>query len=213
MEINGLAPGRLAAGLSGTDAVFVQLSTNEVFDGTRDLPYREGDEPRPVNPYGESKLAGECAVSQSGTDHLIVRTAWVFGHGLNNFPRKIRAAADRQEHAGEPLRVVNDEWGNPTWAPDLASAITRALTMGVRGVLHVAGTPATTRYEWAKLMLADRPGLDLQSIPSSKYQRPAPVPRKAVLDLSRSLALGLDPIDWQQRSAEFLAAVMHEASR
>ncbi len=117
MRINGEAAGAVAAAGAAAGALSVQISTNEVFDGELDRPYAEDDEPSPINPYGASKLAGERAVATANPRHLIVRTAWLFGPRGTNFVTKILAAAERARAAGEPLRVVDDEWGNPTWTP------------------------------------------------------------------------------------------------
>jgi dTDP-4-dehydrorhamnose reductase len=211
MELNGAAPGRVAAAAAKESARFVQISTNEVFDGESEVPYDEDAEPRPINPYGVSKLAGERAVAAATADHLIVRTAWIFGPGGRNFPSKIVTAAQRAMERGDPLRVVDDEFGNPTWAPDLADAIVAAIAAGARGILHVAGEPPTTRYEWAREVLGGMPGLELAPMKLADYPRPAPVPARAILGLEREAAMGLGPLDWRpptgRYAAQLLAAV------
>src|SRR2546430_4767882 len=118
-----------AAGERGARVVYV--STDYVFDGTKSGEYVEEDPPAPTNAYGLSKLAGEGHV-QGGPANLIVRTSWVFGEG-RNFPRTIVAAA-RQ---GGPLRVVDDQWGRPTWAQDLARSLGYLIRTEAVGVLHV----------------------------------------------------------------------------
>jgi dTDP-4-dehydrorhamnose reductase len=211
MEINGHAPGRLARAAAEIGAKFVQMSTNEVFAGDGDAPYQEDDDSHPVNPYGASKLEGELSVAASGADYLIVRTAWIFGPDATNFPSKIVAAADRHAATGVPLRVVEDEWGNPTWAPDLARAIGAAVDLGAWGTLHLAGEPATTRFGWAQQIL-DGMGVRLEAIPGSAYERPAPVPRKAVLDVSRARTLGIASMDWRPPSALYAAQLRNSVT-
>jgi dTDP-4-dehydrorhamnose reductase len=113
---NGVATGTLAGACARRGIDLVIVSTNEVFDGSRldGVGYAPTDEPRPANPYGASKLAGETAALRAfdgGGTLGIVRTAWLFGPPGPDFPRKIADAADRSTAAGEPLRVVADEWG------------------------------------------------------------------------------------------------------
>src|SRR6185503_14378802 len=117
-KVNAFGAQNVAHACLRCNAEMVYLSTNEVFDGRSDRPYREEDRTNPINPYGSSKRAGEqMAARYLKTGLYIVRTAWVFSPGGHNFPAKIIAAADV---SGKPLRVVANEVGNPTYAPDLA---------------------------------------------------------------------------------------------
>jgi dTDP-4-dehydrorhamnose reductase len=197
MRINGEAAGAVAAAAATAGALIVQISTNEVFDGTLDRPYAEGDEPNPINPYGASKRAGELAVAAANARHLIVRTAWLFGPRGADFATKILAAANRAWSAGEPLRVVDDEWGNPTWTPWLADAIA-ALVSDSRSldarIWHLAGEPPTSRRRWAEHVLKD---VDVQILPITlaDYPRPSQPPRRAILDTGRAGAMGLT-LEW-----------------
>lgn len=196
-RINGEAAGAVARTAAEAGAMIVQISTNEVFDGTLDRPYTEEDQANPINPYGASKLAGERAVAAANPRHLIVRTAWLFGPRGTDFVTKILAAAERARAASEPLRVVDDEWGNPTWAPWLADAIA-ALVSDTRrvtaGVWHLAGEPPTSRWGWANHVLKD---VDVQILPITlaEYARPSQPPRRAILDTSRARAFGLT-LEW-----------------
>jgi dTDP-4-dehydrorhamnose reductase len=208
MELNGAAPGRLAA--ATRDATFVQISTNEVFDGERDAPYDEEAAPNPINPYGASKLAGERAVAAATADHLIVRTAWIFGPGGTNFPARILAAALRALDSGAPLRVVADEVGNPTWAPDLARAIVAAVHAGALGVLHLAGEPPTSRYDWALAGLEGLPDLEVTPITRADFARPSTPPARAVLASARSASLGIAPMDWRPPSRRYARQLLAE---
>ena len=199
MRINGVGPGLVATASARSNALVVQISTNEVFDGAPDRSYSEDDAPSPINPYGASKLAGERAVASSTDRHLIVRTAWLYGPE-RGFPSRIRAAADRLGK-NEPLRVVDDEWGNPTPASSLATAIVastrRALMDESLRLIHLAGEPPTTRYDWAALALGDWHG-NLERIKRRNYPRASTVPEHAVLSTVRAQALGLPPIWWEQ---------------
>jgi dTDP-4-dehydrorhamnose reductase len=200
MLVNGDGAAAVARAAAAVDALVVQISTNEVFDGTLDRPYTEDDEPNPINPYGISKLAGERGVAKANPRHLIVRTAWLFGPGGENFVTKIRAAARRATDANQSLRVVDDEWGNPTPTPWLAETIVWLVHRpwsGSPGVVHVAGVPAVTRHAWAVDCLRDL-HVSVDAIPSSEYQRASRPPLCAVLDMTRLAELGRPASGWHE---------------
>ncbi len=210
MQINGIAAGRIAEAAAAGGALSVQISTNEVFDGTATHAYREDDEPNPINPYGASKLAGERAVIAANPRHLIVRTAWIFGPGGRNFPSKIIEAAARQRAAGEPLRVVGDEIGNPTWAPDLANAIRSAVMAQLGGqltpgALHICGEPPVSRLGWAEQILASMPELTLAPISADAFPRASRTPLRAVLATDKARSLGIGPLDWRAPTSRYAA--------
>ena len=199
LAVNGEAAGAVAAAAQQAGALAVQVSTNEVFDGVLDRPYTEEDAPNPINPYGSSKLAGELAVASANPRHLIVRTAWIFGQD-SGFPTRIRAAADRVASEGSSLRVVADEWGNPTPADWLASAIVRLAALEAdrrapSGAYHAAGQPPTSRLGWAQAVLRDHP-VSIEAIRLEDYRRDSRVPARAVLDTSRLAVLGIEPASW-----------------
>jgi len=211
MRINGEAAGRVAALSSLHGALAVQVSTNEVFAGTSHRPYREDDSPNPINAYGASKLAGERAVAALNDRHLIVRTAWLFGPGGTNFVTKILAAAVRAAESGEPMRIVDDEWGNPTWTPDLAKVIAGlAHAAGEREsrVVHAAGTPATSRLGWATAAFGGA-GVEVEVRPVSvrSFERASTPPARAVLEPSEDLP----HMDWRPVTAEYAAQIVQPA--
>jgi dTDP-4-dehydrorhamnose reductase len=197
MRINGDAAGAVAHATAQVDALMVQVSTNEVFDGLLDRPYLEDDAPNPINPYGASKLAGERFVAELNPRHLIVRTAWLFGPRGSDFVTKILAAAERAREAHELLRVVDDEWGNPTWTPWLADAIAALVSdprsMDAR-VWHLAGEPAISRRGWADHVLKDVE-VEILPITLAQYARRSQPPRRAILDTRRAKAIGLS-LEW-----------------
>lgn len=202
MWINGEAAGAVARAAASAVALIVQISTNEVFDGTAERPYGEDDPPNPVNAYGASKRAGERAVVEANPRHLVVRTAWLYGPDGRNFPAKIRAVAERMLAEGRPLRVVDDEWGNPTdsrWlAPAVRRLVKRALAgQAAFGVYHLAGQPPTSRLDWARSILRDSP-VTIEPMRLDQYLRDSRAPPRAVLDVSRAAALGIEPNDWRR---------------
>ena len=198
MAVNGDGAGAIARAAADAGAMIVQVSTNEVFDGTIDRPYVETDEPNPINPYGASKLAGERLVAAATPHHLVVRTAWLYG-GSVSFPQKIRAAAERALTEGTGLRIVDDEWGNPTDVRWLGPAIERLVRIELADdplhLYHVAGWPPVTRFGWATRLLADL-SVRLEPISADEYPRASRVPRRAVLDTARAAGRGITPVAW-----------------
>ncbi len=196
-RVNGHAAGAIALASARVGARMIQISTNEVFDGRAAEAYSEQDEPRPGNAYGQSKLLGERLVESSSVRCLIIRTAWLFGPSGPSFVTKVRDAADRAARQGRPLRVVDDEWGNPTWIPVLAEHIVthggRAMDLDV-SVLHLAGTPPTTRFRWARAILGEE--ADLEPVQLSDYARDSVVPPRAVLATALAQRLGIGPNSW-----------------
>lgn len=202
---NGTATGILASACAARDIAFASISTNEVFDGDRadGCGYAEDDPVRPRNPYGASKLAGETATREAFAATAavagpwIIRIAWLYGPPGNDFPRKIVAAADRLP-PGEPLRVVDDEWGTPTATDDLAAAILDLITVTRGGRLHLSAPQPASRFDWARAVLAQvRPDRSLTPISRSAFQRASDPPPWGVLDASRAAAAGVILPDWR----------------
>jgi dTDP-4-dehydrorhamnose reductase len=204
MRRNAIAVAEIADACAAAAADLVLVSTNEVFDGRRidGHGYAATDRPSPGNPYGASKLAGEAAAQAaflrrggavstpvdaappSAPQLAVVRTAWLFGPPGNDFPARILAAAERARAAGQPLRVVSDEIGSPTYAPDLAEAIVELLGAGsFAGVHHVVNGGTVSRAAWARAVLAGL-GLDIamEEISLAAWERPSAVPPWAVLE-------------------------------
>jgi dTDP-4-dehydrorhamnose reductase len=122
--VNATAPSVMAEEAKRLGALLVYYSTDYVFDGSKRTPYLEDDPPNPQNVYGKTKLAGEQAIQQSGASHLIFRTAWVYAREGRNFLLTIlRLATQREE-----LRIVNDQFGSPTWSREIAVATASVLT-------------------------------------------------------------------------------------
>jgi dTDP-4-dehydrorhamnose reductase len=183
-------------------ARMVYLSSDYVFDGRSARPYRVDDTPAPLNAYGRTKLAGELAVR--GRDALVVRTSWLFGAGGRNF---VATVLDRAR-AGEPLRVVDDQVGSPTWTADLAAMLIALVEAGAApGVYHAANAGAASWFELASeaIRLA---GLDapITPVPTSAVQRPAARPAYSVLDCITTYAVSGPARPWRDALAAAIAA-------
>ena len=201
LAVNGTAVANVARAADAAGAILVQLSTDYVFDGKAERPYREGDRANPLSAYGRTKLAGERA-AEIVRRHLILRTAWLFGEGAN-----FVAAIRRQLDAGQKtLRVVGDQRGCPTFADDLAGALLRLLDGGALGVVHAVNAGDATWCEFAFEILR-RLGADAEVVPitTAEAGRAAPRPAYSVLDASlfRRIA-GADLPPWQDAVARHL---------
>jgi len=200
-RVNALGTHNVALACLECGAEMVYISTNEVFDGTKDAPYLEFDAPNPINTYGRTKWAGEQCVQRFLHRYYIVRTAWLYARGGNNFVAKIIRAAD--ERGG--LNVVSDEFGSPTYAPDLAEAIVKLIRTHHYGVYHFVNEGVCSRYEWAVriLELAGRGHVPVKPIHASEWKRASNPPRYAPLRNFCGAALGITLRPWEQALADY----------
>lgn len=200
--VNAEATGHVADACQKIGATLVYPSTDYVFPGTGDRPYRPEDETGPVNAYGRSKLAGERAAARCDRS-LVVRTSWLYGGGGSNFVETIRRLAAERES----IDVVDDQTGRPTSTVELSRGIARLLALGAAGTFHATGGgPATTWYGFAQEIVG-RLGCatELRPVPSSRVPRPAPRPAYSVLDCSGTERLIGHPFaDWRATLAEYL---------
>jgi dTDP-4-dehydrorhamnose reductase len=148
-KANATGAGNVAEAAAAVGGRVIHLSTDYVFDGKSRVPYTEDAEPAPLSAYGQSKLEGERLVAEAARDHLIVRTAGLFGVGGVSFVSKILARAKD----GGPLEVVNDQWSSPTYAGHLAEALAELLDVDFRGIVHVAGAGVASWYDVATEVL------------------------------------------------------------
>lgn len=189
--VNGRSVGLLAAVAAERDIPFVTFSTDYVFDGTATTPYLESSPPRPVNAYGRSKLHGEQAALAAHPGSLVIRTSWVFSATHPNFVTTVLEQA-----GGGGMKVVEDQWGSPTGAPDLAAATLAAMNRGATGVLHLTNAGAASRFEFARTA-CQLAGIDPSRVTpttAESYQARARRPRYAVLGTERIHELGLAPL-------------------
>lgn len=212
--VNGAGPGVLARAAGRIGAPIVHLSTDYVFDGTADRPYREDDPVAPLGIYGASKLAGERAIAASGAPYAILRTAWVYSPFGHNFVKTmLRLAAERDE-----LSVVEDQLGCPTSALDIADAMFRIADVwtaepgrGANAVYHCAGRGETNWADFARTIFAysavrGGPSATVKGIPTSAYPTPARRPANSRLDSSRFAATFDHPMPEWRASLETVVA-------
>lgn len=211
-RVNALATRHLALLASLRDVPLVYVSTNYVFDGRKPTPYHEWDQTGPLSVYGLSKLGGEAEVRRHAPRYFIVRTAWLYGPdpAHRNFVRTMLGLADQGK---TPLRVVADQWGQPTYAPDLAAAIQTLVATQDYGLFHLTSSGQCSWYEWAVelLRLAGR-DVAVVPIPASEFPRAATPPTNGVLANWAAAALGITLPDWRDGLRRCLADMGELAS-
>jgi len=207
--INAIGAGNVAAAAHAHGARMVQVSTDYVFDGTATTPYPEDAPSSPASVYGRTKAEGEALVRETAPDHLIVRTAWLYGAHGNCFPRTIVKLA-RERGA---VAVVADQVGQPTWTRDVAELVLRLVTAAVpAGSYHATSDGQASWFEFARAAVVDA-GLDpavVTPTTSDAFVRPAPRPAYSVLGHDALERAGVAPIGpwlerWQAAAAQVLA--------
>jgi dTDP-4-dehydrorhamnose reductase len=206
MRVNGAGAGLVAEAARALGAPIIQLSTDYVFDGSLDRPYREDDATGPVGAYGRSKLAGEEAVAAANPRHAILRTAWVYSpFGANFVKTMLRIGETRRE-----VRVVADQRGAPTSALDIADAVIEIARQlcdepgpEKYGVFHMTGAGEATWAEFAEAIFTEahalgRPAVQVIPISTAEYPTPARRPANSRLDGSRlARDYGLELQHWR----------------
>ena len=218
-RINTDAPAVLAREAAALGSLLVHYSTDYVFDGNGEQPWREDDATGPLSVYGASKLAGEQAIVQMGCPHLILRTSWVYAARGGNFVRTMLRLAQERER----LTVIDDQWGAPTGAELIADVTAHAIAQTHRqpvlaGTYHLAAAGETTWFSYAKYVLAAaeqaQPAIKIKAsellpIPTSAYPTPARRPHNSRLDtrkLQTRFGLALPP--WQHGVRRMLAEIL-----
>ena len=214
--INALAPQVMADAMRERNGWLVHYSTDYVFDGTGTEPWSETDQPAPLNQYGQSKLQGELAIAQSGCQHLIFRTSWVYAARGKNFAKTmLRLAAEREQ-----LNVIDDQIGAPTGAELLADVTAHALMQAIAqpqlsGLYHLAAAGQTSWCGYARYVIEQARSMGtvltvqcIEPIPTTAYPTPATRPHNSKLDtrkLRQSFALQLP--DWQNGVSRMLKEI------
>jgi dTDP-4-dehydrorhamnose reductase len=221
--VNRDGPAHLAKFGALKNAPLIHVSTDYVFDGTKTGAYEEEDPVSPLGVYGTSKLAGEKAVQDASPNHVILRTSWVYGvHGHNFVQTMLKLGSER-----DTLRVVNDQYGCPTFAGDLADAILKITdrleasdipNQGF-GTFHCAGDGRTTWFDFARKIFELSDGTlgnvpQVEGIPADEYPTPARRPANSGLNcgkLRRIYGITLRP--WQDALADMLQLTLAEAAK
>jgi dTDP-4-dehydrorhamnose reductase len=202
LRVNALGTQNVALACQASSASLLYISTNEVFAGDRREPYLEYDPPQPINPYGYSKWVGERYVEQISRRFYIVRVSWLFG-GPRSFVTKMLALSEERPE----LTVVNDEFGSPTYAPDLAEAIGQLIPTERFGIYHLVNEGSCSRFEFAQeiLRLAGRDHVPVRPITLAEFRRDSTPPPRAILrNHNGASALGIRLRPWQEALAAHL---------
>lgn len=210
LVINGETPGTMAATCAEMSIPFLHVSTDYVFDGSGDIPWKEDAPTAPLSAYGRSKLAGEEAIARAGGAWVILRTAWVFSSHGNNFVKTmLRLAGSR-----DALNIVNDQHGGPTPAAAIAEALLSiagafAASRGTSGIYHFAGQPHCTWADFAAEIFSQAgKSIAITGIPTTEFPTPATRPANSRLDGAKLLAdYGIAPPDWRQGLADVLKEI------
>lgn len=183
-KVNAIGARNVAIACHRIEAALVYISTDYVFDGTKDSPYIEFDPVNPLNIYGKSKLAGEIFVQQLLKKFYIIRTSWLYGKGGANFVDTIiNRAKNVGAHGNAPLKIVDDQTGSPTYANDLADKIGDIIKEERYGIYHATNSGVCSWFEFAKRIIecAGIKGIDIIPIKSHSLNRPAKRPSNSVL--------------------------------
>jgi dTDP-4-dehydrorhamnose reductase len=220
LRVNGAGARAVAAAAAKTGRAIVQISTDYVFDGALDRPYREEDPTAPVSAYGRSKLAGEQGVAEANPRHVIARTAWVYSpFGQNFLKTMLRLGLTRPE-----ISVVADQWGAPTSALDLADgliAMARRIVAepenkSLLGVFHMTGSHYTNWAGFAAAIFEQaaalgRPSVKVMPISTSQYPTPAGRPANSRLDAGKlARVYGLVLPEWRSAVQNCVKRLLHE---
>ncbi len=202
MQVNAEGVAFLAMITREIGAKLVQISTDYVFDGSKGSPYNEDDLQKPLNIYGESKLAGELNVDIN-PDNLLIRTQWLYGiNGKNFVETMLKLAKEKDE-----LSVVDDQIGSPTWTMDLARGIIALIDKDCRDVYHFANSGNTSWNGFAKAIFEESGiPVKLHSMTTEQLNRPARRPLHSTLDCSKLVEdTGFTPQPWREALKQYLA--------
>ena len=189
--VNGEYAGKLADVSKKVGAALMHISTDYVFDGNSEKPYSTEDAVNPQSVYGRSKLLGENLVAHSGANYTIFRTAWLYGKHGRCFPKVMFEKAARKE----PLRVVDDQFGQPTWTKDLADQVLSFSSLPKSpNIVHAVSSGRGSWYEFAKEVLGD---YSVEPVSSAEFVTAASRPKFSVLDNKSSLVTPIG--DWRDR--------------
>ena len=219
MQVNAAGAGAVAAAAAAAGAAVIHLSTDYVFAGGKAGAHDEDDEPAPLGVYGRSKLAGEGAVRAANPRHVILRTAWVYSPFGRNFVSVMLDLARRQDS----VRVVADQWGNPTSADDVAEGVLRIAGLlcdgqDAHGILHLAGAGSTSRSGFARHVFAESrrlggPFAEVEEVSTREFAARAARPANSRLCCARlEQVAGWRPPAWQDACTRVVARLLGETA-
>jgi len=199
----------------------IYYSTDYVFDGTKATPYVETDLPNPGTVYGRSKLAGEAAILESLDDFAILRIAWIYGYHGKNFVKtmiklgKQQLAERKVGGPVTPLKVVNDQIGNPTWTEDVVRQTEKVLDHDLHGTFHATSEGETSWYDFARRIFEIlKMDVDIRPCTTAEYPRPAPRPARSALENARLKKTDCNVMrDYRVALADFLGRHGQELTR
>lgn len=165
LQVNGYGPGYIAEACNGIDATLIHFSTDYVFDGSKE-EYIESDTPDPINVYGSSKLLGEKKIAENLDDYRIIRTSWLFGTQGKNLVETMLKLSDEMAQ----VRVVNDQFGKPTYTVDLANKIVEIAELEA-GIYHVTNEGVCSWYDFASAIINNTVPCTSEEFPT-KARRP-----------------------------------------
>jgi len=203
---NSDGPANLAAACREHNAKFITISTDYVFDGANTGFYTEDDAPAPLGVYAKSKFDGELRSAKENGNSIIVRSGWIYGKGGTNFLSVIRDLLSSGKH----ITAINDAFGTPTFAGDLARRLRELAERDVTGIVHVTNSGEGSTYYGVACETARLLGIDASAvtpISDADLKRPAPRPRYSRLASKRLAELGLDELpDWRDALGRFVKA-------
>ncbi len=202
---NAYGPENLARVSKEIGATLITISTDYVFDGTKEGFYTQRDQPNPLSVYGQAKLEGERRAQAAGANTIIVRSGFIFDLGGTNF---LSTVVDRVRR-GEQLKAIGDAWGTPTYAPDLAKRLRELAILDVPGIFHATNTgDGATYLEFSRraLALAGYTNLEIENVSTDSLNRLAKRPRNSRLKCLVSEFFGLSPLPfWQDSLGDFVS--------
>ncbi len=209
-DVNTRGAANVARAAAENASRLLFVSTDYVFDGTKNTPYEVEDARSPRSVYGQSKAQAEEELQQILPDCCIARTSWLYGRGGKCFPDTILKLAVSRPH----LEVVNDQRGSPTYTPDLAEAIIQLCRRKARGIVHVTNSGDCTWFDFAREIVAGaKLPTEVRPTTSDKFVRPAERPKYSVLSSASLKAYDIGMPDWRDalgRYSEEREAIKHQ---
>jgi len=201
-RVNVLGTRNVAVAAQQSGSSMVYISTDYVFSGDKATPYWEYDQPDPLSVYAQTKWAGEQVTRNLLSRYYVARTAWLYGRGHRNFVETVLNLAQERDS----IHMVTDEIGSPTYALDLARALSLLVRQPAYGTYHLSNSGSCSRYEWTVEILRIAGHSDVELIPSENYRRAARVPGRVVLRNFCAAELGIGMRPWQEALRDYFEA-------